>query len=147
MTVRQNRNTVIHERSRSRFILCACITETYSCMTTASLSRPQAVFLSYVFRITVSFKYILGITTFMTDVITIRGERELWLDFMHKAKKERKKAWEVLSPFLRKYVSADEETRVLLILFPKDLVEQILTKDDPEGLIKEAIKKHLTRDR
>ena len=83
----------------------------------------------------------------MKDVITLRGERNLWIDFIHKAKKEKKKAWDVLSPFLRKYVSADEETRILLILFPKDLVEQLLTKDDPDGLIKEAIKKHLSRDK
>ena len=83
----------------------------------------------------------------MKDVITLRGERGLWIDFIHKAKKEKKKAWDVLSPFLRKYVSADEETRVLLILFPKDLVEQLLTKDDPDGLIKEAIKRYLGRDR
>ena len=27
-----------------------------------------------------------------------------------------------------------QETRVLLILFPKDLVEQLLTKNDPDGL-------------
>jgi hypothetical protein len=83
----------------------------------------------------------------MKDIITIRGERELWLDFIHKAKKEKKKAWDVLTPFLKKYSSSDEETRVLLILFPKDLVEQLLTKDDPDGLIKEAIKKHLDRER
>ena len=80
----------------------------------------------------------------MKDIITIRGERELWLDFIHKAKKEKKKAWDILSPFLKKYVSADEETRVLLILFPKDLVEQILTKDDPDEFIEEAITKHLS---
>jgi len=83
----------------------------------------------------------------MKDIITIRGERELWLDFMHKAKKEKKKVWDVLSPFLKKYLSSDQETRVLLILFPKDLVEQLLTKDDPDGFIEEAIKKHLGRDR
>jgi len=83
----------------------------------------------------------------MKDVITLRGERDLWIDFIHKAKKEKKKGWDILSPFLRKYISADEETRILLILFPKDLVEQLLTKDDPDGLIKEAIKKHLGRDR
>lgn len=83
----------------------------------------------------------------MKGVITLRGERDMWIDFIHKAKKEKKKVWDVLSPFLRKYVSADEETRILLILFPKDLVEQLLTKDDPDGLIKEAIKKHLGRDR
>ena len=83
----------------------------------------------------------------MKDVITIRGERELWLDFIHKAKKEKKKAWEVLNPYLRKYISSDQETRLLLILFPKDLVEKLLTKEDPDGFIEEAIKKHLGRDR
>jgi len=72
----------------------------------------------------------------MKDIITIRGERELWLDFIYKAKKEKKKAWEILSPFLKKYVSADQETRVLLILFPKDLVEQIISKDDPDGFMR-----------
>ena len=83
----------------------------------------------------------------MKDVITIRGERELWLDFIHKIKKEKKKAWDVLNPFLRKYLSANQDTRVLLILFHKDLVDQILKKDDPDGFIEEAIKKHLGRDR
>lgn len=83
----------------------------------------------------------------MRDVITLRGERDLWIDFIHKAKKEKKKAWDVLSPFLRKYVSADEGTRILLILFPKDLVEQLLTKDDPDAFILEAIKKNLGRNR
>ena len=79
----------------------------------------------------------------MKDVITLRGERTLWLDFTHKAKKEKKKAWDVLSPFLKKYLSSDHETRILLILFPKDLVDQILTKDDPDGFIEEAIRKRL----
>jgi hypothetical protein len=80
----------------------------------------------------------------MKDVITLRGERGLWIDFIHKAKKEKKKAWDILSPFLRKYVSADGETRLLLVLFPKDLLEQLLMKDDPDGFIQEAIKKRLT---
>ena len=80
----------------------------------------------------------------MKDIITIRGERELWLDFIHKAKKERKEVWEVLSPFLKKYVSADEETRVLLILFPKNLVEELLTEDDPDEFIQEAVRKRLS---
>jgi len=79
----------------------------------------------------------------MKDVITLRGERELWVEFIYKAKKERRKAWDVLSPFLKKYLSSDQETRVLLILFPKDLVDQLLTRDDPDGFIEEAIKKHL----
>lgn len=83
----------------------------------------------------------------MKDVITLRGERELWLDFIHKAKKEKKNVWEVLSPFLKKYLSADQENRVLLILFPKDLVEELLTKEDPDAFIEEAIRKHLCRDK
>jgi len=83
----------------------------------------------------------------MKDIITIRGERELWLDFIHKAKKEKKKAWEVLIPFLRKYLATDEDNRVMLILFPKDLVEQLLEKEDPDQFIEEAIKKNLIRDR
>ncbi len=81
----------------------------------------------------------------MKDVITLRGERDLWIDFIHKAKKEKKKAWDVLSPFLRKYISAGEETRVLLILFPKDLVEELLAQDDPDGFITEAIKEYLKK--
>jgi hypothetical protein len=83
----------------------------------------------------------------MKDIITIRGERELWLDFSPKTKKEKKKAWEILSPFLRKYASSDEETRVLLILFPKDLVEQLLKKEDPDRFIQKTIKEHLKKGR
>ncbi len=83
----------------------------------------------------------------MNDAISIRGGRDLWLDFIYKAKKEKKKAWEVLSPYLKKYASADQETKVLLILFPKDLVDQLLKKDDPDGFIEEAIKKHLGGER
>jgi hypothetical protein len=147
MTVRRKRIAVIPGKSRSCFVSYACNTNTYFCTTLYHPRSPGIVFLSYAFRITVSFKYILGITVFMRDVITIRGERGLWLDFIHKAKKEKKKAWDVLSPFLRKYVSAEEETRILLILFPKDLVEQLLTKDNPDDFIKEAIKQHLGRDR
>ena len=75
----------------------------------------------------------------MKYVITIRGERELWLDFVHKTKKEKKKVWDVLGPFLRKYASADDENRVLLILFPKELIEELFGKDDPDGFIKDAI--------
>ena len=83
----------------------------------------------------------------MKDAISIRGERELWLDFIHKAKKEKKKAWDILSPFLKKYVSADEETRVLLILFPKEMIEQLLKKEDPDRFIQETIKEHLKKGR
>lgn len=103
------------------------------------------LFLSHALRITVNFKYILGITVFMKDIITIRGERDLWLDFIHKAKKEKKKVWDVLSPFLRKYISCDEESRVLLILFPERLVDQILNQEDPDEFIEEAIQNHFEK--
>lgn len=79
----------------------------------------------------------------MNDIITIRGERELWLDFTHKVKKDKKKVWPVLRPFLRKYVSSDNEQRVLLMLLPKELVEELLEKEDPDEFIQQAIRKHL----
>ena len=79
----------------------------------------------------------------MNDIITIRGERELWLDFTHKVKKDKKKVWPVLRPFLRKYVSYDRQQRVLLMLLPKELVEELLEKEDPGEFIQQAIRKHL----
>jgi hypothetical protein len=79
----------------------------------------------------------------MKDTISLRGERELWLEFIHKTKKERKKVWEVLTPFLNKYVNADEETRVLLLLFPKNLADELVKKEDPDELIEEAVRKYL----
>jgi len=79
----------------------------------------------------------------MNDIITIRGERELWLDFTHKVKKDKKKVWPVLRPFLRKYVSFDKQQRVLLMLLPKELVEELLEKEDPDEFIQQAIRKHL----
>ena len=83
----------------------------------------------------------------MKDIITIRGERELWLEFIHKIKKEKKRTWDILSTFLKKYVSADEETRVLLILLPNDLVEQVMAEEDPDEFIEDAIKHHLLENR
>ena len=77
------------------------------------------------------------------DIITIRGERELWLDFTHKVKKDKKKVWPVLRPFLKKYALSDEESRVLLMLSPKELVEELLEKEDPDEFIQQAIRKLL----
>ena len=79
----------------------------------------------------------------MKDTLSIRGERDLWIEFVHKAKKEKRKAWDVLSPYLKKYIDADEETRVLLLLFPKDLADQLVKKEDPDELIEEAVRKYL----
>ena len=79
----------------------------------------------------------------MKDTLSIRGERDLWIEFVHKAKKEKRKAWDVLSPYLKKYIDADEETRVLLLLFPRDLANELLKKEDPDELIEEAVRKYL----
>jgi hypothetical protein len=98
-------------------------------------------------RIAVNFKYILSIAVFMKYVITLRGERDLWLDFVHKVRKDKKKVWDILNPYLRKYISSGQNTRVLLILFPKDLVDQLLAKDDPDGFVEEAIRHQLLKDR
>ena len=78
--------------------------------------------------------------------ITISGERELWLDFINKVKKDKKKVWGVLSPFLRKYISSDRENQVLLILFPKELVEELLEKESPDEFIQQAIRKQLEKN-
>jgi len=82
----------------------------------------------------------------MKYVITLRGERDLWLDFVHKAREGKKKVWDILCPFLRKYISSDQNTRILLILFPRGIVDRVLAKDDPDWLVEEAIRKHLGAD-
>jgi len=48
----------------------------------------------------------------MKDVITLREKETYGLISSIRRKKEKKKGWDILSPFLRKYVSADEETRI-----------------------------------
>ena len=40
----------------------------------------------------------------MEDVITLRGDRNLWIDFVSKIKKEKKVVWEVLEKFIKKYL-------------------------------------------
>ena len=79
----------------------------------------------------------------MKDTISLRGERELWIEFIHKAKKEKKKLWEVLTPYLKKYIASDGESRVLLMLFPRNLVDQLGEEENPEQLIEEAVRKSL----
>jgi len=86
-------------------------------------------------------------TVLMKYTVSIRGDRDLWLEFIHKAKKEKKKAWEVLTPFLKKYSLADDNTRVLLILFPKGLVDNLLKQEDPDEFIGEAIRKYLSKEK
>jgi hypothetical protein len=40
----------------------------------------------------------------MEDVITFRGNRDLWIDFIAKIKKERKTVWEVLEGLIKSYL-------------------------------------------
>jgi len=40
----------------------------------------------------------------MKDVITFKGNRELWIDFVAKVKKQRKKVWDVLKEFIKEYL-------------------------------------------
>jgi hypothetical protein len=38
------------------------------------------------------------------DVITFKGNRELWIDFISKVKKERKTVWDVLEALIQNYL-------------------------------------------
>ena len=78
-------------------------------------------------------------------IITLRGERELWIDFTHKVKKDKKQVWQVLSPFLKKYILSDEQTRVLLLLFPTDLLDELLKEKDPDSFIEQAIRTQIKK--
>jgi len=79
----------------------------------------------------------------MKDIITIRGDRELWVEFIYRVKKEKRRTWDVLSPFLRKYCRVNEDTRVLLLLFPKSLVEKVFTQESADKFVEEAIREYL----
>ena len=40
----------------------------------------------------------------MKEVICFRGDRNLWIDFIAKIKKERKEVWQVLEAFIKDYL-------------------------------------------
>jgi len=40
----------------------------------------------------------------MNDSISIKGDRELWIDFVSKVKKDHKEVWEVLSKYIKDYL-------------------------------------------
>ncbi len=40
----------------------------------------------------------------MTDTITLKGDRELWIRFVARVKQRRKKVWQILEPFLKSYI-------------------------------------------
>jgi hypothetical protein len=37
-------------------------------------------------------------------LISLRGNRDLWQDFMYKIKKNKKQVWEILEPMLKDYI-------------------------------------------
>ncbi len=41
------------------------------------------------------------------DVLTLKGDRDLWIDFVAKVKKERKEVWVVLEKFIKRYLEGD----------------------------------------
>jgi len=80
----------------------------------------------------------------MYDPISLRGERDLWLEFSYKIKKDRKVVWQVLRRFITKYLAADENTRLLLLLVPQDLADRISAQKNPDAFIKSAILEKLS---
>lgn len=38
------------------------------------------------------------------ETITLKGNRDLWIDFVAKLKKERKEVWQVLEEFIKNYL-------------------------------------------
>lgn len=38
------------------------------------------------------------------EILTFRGDRNLWIDFVAKVKKNRRQVWEVLEEFIRLYL-------------------------------------------
>lgn len=44
----------------------------------------------------------------MKETITFKGDRNLWIDFVSKVKKQRKQVWEVLEKLLRDYLRQDK---------------------------------------
>ena len=40
----------------------------------------------------------------MKDVITLKGDRDLWIDFVAKVKKEKKQVWGVLERLIKEYL-------------------------------------------
>lgn len=44
----------------------------------------------------------------MKDVITIKGDRDLWIDFVAKVKKQRKQVWEVLELYIKDFLKTNK---------------------------------------
>ena len=41
--------------------------------------------------------------------ITIRGDRNVWIDFVATVKKQKKDVWEVLEPLLKNYIKKNKK--------------------------------------
>jgi len=37
-------------------------------------------------------------------LISFRGDRDIWQDFVYKIKKNKKQVWEILEPMLKEYI-------------------------------------------
>ena len=49
----------------------------------------------------------------------------------------------MLSPYLKKYIASDEQSKILFLLFPQDLVDELVEEENPEDLIEDAVRKYL----
>jgi len=61
---------------------------------------------------------------------------------IHKTKEQKKKAGEALNQYLKKYITSDEELRVLLLLLSRNWVDQWVNKVDPIEFMREVVRKH-----
>lgn len=43
-----------------------------------------------------------------SELISMRGNRDLWLDFTHKIRKKKLKVWDVLQPMIKEYLKEEE---------------------------------------
>jgi hypothetical protein len=40
----------------------------------------------------------------MADILTLKGERAIWIRFVARVKERRKTVWQALEPFLKQYL-------------------------------------------
>jgi hypothetical protein len=73
----------------------------------------------------------------------ILGNFSALVEFTYKVRKERRRTWDVLRTFLRKYCRVNEDTRVLLLLLPRSLVDKLLSQEFPDRFVEEAIRECL----
>lgn len=46
------------------------------------------------------------------SVITLKGDRDVWIDFVTKVKKSKSKIWSVLEPMLKKYIQKNGKNQI-----------------------------------